>query len=339
VLWINPYPTRLPHIRDLARSADLHRQGTSLPERLSVLNPHGLPIEPLPGGAWINRQLKWRPVLRQLAEFSETERPIICVGRPSALALDTVQKLAPSWSFYDAMDDFPQFYRGLSKLSMKNRERQISKSVNTIYVSSLRLKNKFIRWGLDVRELPNGYDMKSLPAYSETRKEAVTIGYVGTIGSWFDWDVVFDLARSCPVSEIRLVGPCFSPPARQLPGNVKLLPPCSQREVVDHLQSFTIGLIPFKKTSLTGSVDPIKYYEYKAMGLPIISTMFGEMSHRRGVDGVFFLERDTNLANTVSMALAWKANPDAVEKFRKENDWKTRFDRVGLFQGQKSEGE
>jgi capsule polysaccharide modification protein KpsS len=37
------------------------------------------------------------------------------VGRPSSLALEALRTLGRVWSFYDAMDDFPEFYRGLAR--------------------------------------------------------------------------------------------------------------------------------------------------------------------------------------------------------------------------------
>ena len=50
VLWVNPYPTRLPRWEDLFRRPGMHEQGTVMDSRVEVLNVPALPIEPLPGG-------------------------------------------------------------------------------------------------------------------------------------------------------------------------------------------------------------------------------------------------------------------------------------------------
>ena len=50
VLWVNPYPCRLPQWQDVRRYDGLHDQGTPLDPRIRVLNVPALPIEPLPLG-------------------------------------------------------------------------------------------------------------------------------------------------------------------------------------------------------------------------------------------------------------------------------------------------
>ena len=56
------------------------------------------------------------------------------------------------------------------------------------------------------------------------------------------------------------------------------------------MQGFSAGLIPFIKNELTASVDPIIYYEYFVLGLPVLSTRFGEMALREGSPGVFLVD-------------------------------------------------
>ncbi len=116
------------------------------------------------------------------------------------------------------------------------------------------------------------------------------LGYLGCIGHWFDWPLVVRLAEALPQARIELVGPCAVGPPRRLPANVRLLPACKQAEAAEHLARFSAGLIPFRSNALTAGVDPIKYYEYRAAGLPVLSTRFGEMALRGGSDGVYFLD-------------------------------------------------
>jgi hypothetical protein len=89
-----------------------------------------------------------------------------------------------------------------------------------------------------------------------------------------------------------------------------------------------VGLIPFKKTDLTASVDPIKYYEYRALGLPILSTRFGEMALRESQKGVFFVDKYSDLEKQVKEALTCRSDIVEIEGFRKANSWDARFDSV-----------
>jgi hypothetical protein len=330
VLWIEPYPTRLPSVADLLRHTALHDQQTTLPAGVFSLKPGGLPIEPLPGGAWVNRRLFQSSALRRIKEFAVN--PVtVGVGRPSALAFHTLRELSPVASFYDAMDDFPEFYVGLSKACMARHEAAIAGIVDRIYVSSQALAAKLAYRKDAVVSLPNACDMSLLPLADKKKDGHIVIGYIGTIGAWFDWDIVIELACAVPNAEIHLVGPCFSPCRFALPCNVRLHGPCRLDEIGGYLQRFSVGLIPFKSTNLTASVDPIKYYEYRGMGLPILSTSFGDMTQRGRSEGVFFIDHEKDLSAVVREALNWRPCLNEITEIRHKNDWNTRFASVHLF--------
>jgi hypothetical protein len=330
VLWVEPYPTRLPAARDMSRREALHNQQTPLPAGVSLLNPGGLPIEPVPGGAWVNRRLFQGSALRRIKEFAAN--PVtVAVGRPSALAFYTLRELSPVASFYDAMDDFPEFYDGLSKASMARREAVIAGIVDKIYVPSQVLEAKYAYRKDAVVSLPNACHMSLLPPVYAKKDGHIVLGYIGAIGAWFDWNIVIELARAAPEAEIHLVGPCFSPSRFALPDNVQLHGPCRQDEIGEHLQRFSVGIIPFKNTHLTASVDPIKYYEYRGMGLPILSTSFGAMTQRGRSEGVFFIDHEKDLSAIVREALNWCPCLDEITEIRHKNDWNSRFASARLF--------
>jgi glycosyltransferase involved in cell wall biosynthesis len=105
------------------------------------------------------------------------------------------------------------------------------------------------------------------------------IGYLGAIAPWFDFDLLFDLARSRPSWEFALVGPVLAgagPALARLSAmsNVKVHPAVPHDEVPHVLAGFDVGLIPFRRTTLTAAVNPNKLYEYLATGLPVVATPF-----------------------------------------------------------------
>jgi hypothetical protein len=149
------------------------------------------------------------------------------------------------------------------------------------------------------------------------------------VGHWFDWDLVRRIAAAHRDGEVRIVGPVHLRHSSDMPGNVRLLGECPQEAAVAHLQEFRCGLIPFRRTPLTAAVDPIKYYEYRAMGLPVVSTRFGQMEGRGGEPGVFLTD-GIDIA-PARRALRHVADPAEVARFRAGNDWTVRFDRASLF--------
>jgi hypothetical protein len=329
VVWVDPYPNRLPVLADLRRPPSPPAPRDPDP-RVAVLRVPAWPVEPLPGGAALNRALRWRRVLARLEAETAGGDAIIGIGRPSALALLALARLRARARFYDAMDDFPEFYGGLSRRSMRRREDAVVAAVDRVYAASDALVAKFARRGVKAALVANAYPMGTLPPFQARDKGAPSVfGYVGTVGHWFDWDLVRELAAVFPASEVRLVGPVHAGPPRALPRNVTLLGERAQPDVVGQLREFACGLIPFRKTPLTASVDPIKFYEYRGMGLPVLSTRFGQMAARGRAEGVFHFE--DGLEDAARAALAHATDADTVARFRADNDWDARLRRAALF--------
>ena len=322
VLWVNPYPNRLPGLEDL-RFRRAHPVAVSPEPRVRVVDVPAFPIEPLPGGVALNRALRWRGLLARLERETDGADLTLGVGRPSALAVLALDRLRAQARFYDAMDDFPEFYAGLSRRSMERREDEVAARVDVVYAASDALAAKFDRRGFRTIAVKNAYAMRTLPPFEpRPRGGPIVFGYVGTVARWFDWGIVAALPRAFPLAEVRIVGPVFAP-RPWLPANVKVLGAFAQPEVIPLLRGFSVGLIPFRKTPLTASVDPIKFYEYRAMGLPILSTRFGQMKARGRADGVFSLE--DGIEAPARAALAHVVDPEDVARFRAANDWDTRL--------------
>ncbi len=332
VMWVEPYPARFPGWRDVSRLRRLASRSRVLPPKwLRLHQPVPLPLEPLPGIGPVFA-FAWRNLMKQCGSFVTGGECVLVVGKPSRLAQQVVRAFPFHRTIYDAMDDFPAFHSGMSARVMKRCELALAAEVDTICVSSSALAEKFGPLNPDVRLVRNACDPASLSEgvrRSDPSTNAI-IGYVGTIGAWFDWTLVVALARACPGTRIRLVGPVDVPCPDPLPPNIEMRPPCPHDEAMREMAGFSVGLIPFRLTPLTASVDPIKYYEYAALGVPVLTTRFGEMRHRLMCPGVFGVDHDTELAAVVSEALAWRAEPSATKQFRAENSWDSRFAAVEL---------
>lgn len=327
VLWVDPYPTRFPLPSDLRRFGIKDgREQQANPPWLRVIRPFSLPIEPLLGSGWVNA-LIWRRVFHEIDTFASQKPALLVIGKPSVLALAVMGRIKGCRTVYDAMDDFPAFYSGFSRWAMRRREQQLVRSVSTVLVSSTALKQRWCDFRADVRLVHNGLDLNVLPppkASVATSNQKV-LGYVGTIGTWFDWEWVIALAKARPADVVRLIGPVFAPAPVVLPQNIEMLPSSSHQAVLVAMQDFDVGLIPFKKNDLTASVDPIKYYEYRALGLPVISTDFGEMALRGGEGGTFLSRTNHDINDLVQGALLFREDEESVRNFRTSNTWDARF--------------
>lgn len=333
VLWIDPYPTRLPSLADFRRMQPAAQASCStLPDWLTVLSPQAFPLEPVPGSLWLN-QLLWNPVFASVREFSLGHPTILAIGKPSAMALQLLADFPDCLSLYDAMDDFSAFYGGLSRYALAQCERRIVAQVNKVWVSSTELEQHWSNVHRDVRLVHNGLDPDSIcmPSRPAVRSHRV-LGYVGTVAKWFDWKWIMALARIRPGDVVRIIGPVFLTPPKNLPDNVELLPACTHRAAIAAMGLFDVGLIPFNICRLTASVDPIKFYEYRVLRVPIISTNFGEMRFRNHLDGVWISHSSRDIQNQVEAAMELDRTRDIDWLFARNHSWSARFDLGGLLE-------
>lgn len=335
VVWLDPYPTRFPGWGDFQRLRSPSSQPrTPTPDWLILLKPNALPIEPIPGSGWVNGIL-WQKHTRTISDFAKGGKTLLAIGKPSVFALKLLHFLRDCPSLYDAMDDFPNFYSGLSRIAFMQRESSVAASVDTILASSSALKARWDKAHKDVRLVRNALDLSAIRAAKFALlppSGKKVFGYVGTIASWFDWEWVCALAEFRPESEIHLIGLSSNPPARTLPPNIHLFPACAHQDALKAMTTFHAGLIPFKKNELTASVDPIKYYEYRALGLPVISTDFGEMSLRTAERGVFLSRSVSDISAIADAALQFSDNAADMNTFSTHNTWEHRFDAANILQ-------
>ncbi len=336
VLWVDPYPTRLPGLGDFAFRPGPSRHLSRSEPWLKCLAVKALPIEPISGLNVVNCYLR-RAMVEDINAFASAGPTSLVIGKPSALALQLLRGGNFTKSVYDSMDDFPAFYSGLSKRSMQSKERAVVSSVDHVLVSSTLLMRRAqqMQPGADIRLCENACAVEVLPPVGQQVHRSGTriLGYVGTIGKWFDWEMIKRLAECAEVT-VRLIGPVYTPAPFRLPPNVEVLPQCSHAQAIAAMLTFDVGLIPFKITALTESVDPIKYYEYCALGLPVITSDFGEMRLHARQPGVFTVHRtddQSSLIRTVEAALAFRFSLSEIEIFRQKNSWSARFSSAKIF--------
>lgn len=327
VLWVDPYPTRFPRLSDLANLrrdiVDRVKSETGDPK---VISPPWLPIEPLPGSRTLLGVL-WRKYFESLKSFVDSSTVVIVIAKPSHLAYETVRRFPSNYVVFDVMDNFPAFYKGLAKEVMRKNLNHMLNRANFISFSSTPLQAKYGALAGDSCVVLNACDPLTLighnSLYRSSRKGPRKIlGYVGTIAEWFDWELVREIAVANPDLIIRLIGPVYKGSPFTLPGNVEVTGIRAHDEAMAEMSAFDAGLIPFKVNELTEYVDPIKYYEYRVLGLRIFTTAFGELRGKNPDCGTIFLDQLASL-DEISQVME-------AEQFDKGGDtevptWESRF--------------
>lgn len=167
---------------------------------------------------------------------------------------------------------------------MKLRHERLLAKSDVVFVTAEKLRQEVRSAHPDkqVIMVSNGVDFD----FFQQRREAIRLedyvksrrkvaGYVGAIYDWIDLELVHAAARLTPEIDYVMVGPLSEKNGRLAagsPANVIYLGAKPYDQVPSYVNTFDVALIPFVKSNISESTDPIKLYEYFALGKPVVAT-------------------------------------------------------------------
>lgn len=197
----------------------------------------------------------------------------------------------------DLVAEFPGQVRGRVE-----SEREILRKVDLVLAVSESLYEEAVRirgTSKGVHLLPNGVNIepfsKPWPEPADYKQiPSPRAIFVGSLSTWFDWELLKEVATIRPSISFVLIGRGTAPV--RLPKNVYLLGPRPHAEVPGYLLYADVGLILFKDLPRIARTEkPLKFYEYLAAGLPIVSVPYGNLKRMEpyalfGSDPIEFAE-------------------------------------------------
>jgi hypothetical protein len=203
-------------------------------------------------------------------------------------------------------------------------------SVDLVFVTSQRLKNKLAGRRPDAVYLPNAvadffFDKPAaepalLAAFPHPR-----VVFVGKLDAWVDFDAIARVAERNPDASVLVVGP-GTPAARTYPKNIHFTGPFPYRELPWLLNFCDVGLVPFVKNELTQAVSPLKLFEYLACGLPTIATRLDEIEASK--PPVTLCDTADEMAAAVTSQVFDAGSRGMRIAYARENTWSKRFETV-----------
>jgi polysaccharide pyruvyl transferase CsaB len=178
---------------------------------------------------------------------------------------------------YDGLDDWEEFHRvGQAIWFDEEFERHLIGACDALFAINEELARRIRDLGGPGAEILGNGLKTGISEVREPRPLArgeITIGYFGYLaGAWFDWELLAGAARRRPAWRFYLIGYGGSPEGVVLPANVELLGKQPQTDLAAFAANWDVAVIPFKPDRLAAGADPIKTYEYLAMGLPVVVT-------------------------------------------------------------------
>jgi glycosyltransferase involved in cell wall biosynthesis len=276
---------------------------------------HGLRRAPAvpgiePGQLWLYQPTKWLPrridgrldrrwaaAVRRAAHRIELRAPRLWVNSPSGAHV----LLRTGWpALYDITDDWLAAHRSSAQHQrMAREEAYLLDHCAEVVVCSPSLQR--LKQARRVTLIPNAVDVE-LYRTPNSRPDDLPSGpyavYVGTLhADRLDIDLCEATARALGADgRLVLVGPellSAHDRARLQTAGAVLLGPRRHTTIPGYLQHAEVLVVPHLVNAFTESLDPIKAYEYAAVGRPVVTTPvagFRELDEDRitVVEGVHF---------------------------------------------------
>jgi glycosyltransferase involved in cell wall biosynthesis len=247
------------------------------------------------------------------------------------------RSIQPATLLFDYIDDafgftaMPAYVRDLWK------ETVTSSNLVTVTAAKLQQQIGGVRSGA-VHIVRNGVEYERFAGDTSPRPDDLPsgdrpiVGYVGSVYPWFDFDLVAATAAKMRETNFVIIGPGHPDVAGRIDElrrhpNIHILGPRPYDRVPAYVRHFSAGIIPFRRNTLTESVNPVKLYEYSAAGIPTVTTCFADdLDEFRDI--VHLARSEQEFMEKLSHALAESRAPDAIllrQLFGRQNDWNARI--------------
>jgi len=266
-------------------------------------------------------------------------RPVIWTYHPFMLAaIAGIDRTALVYHCVDELAAIP----GIDAQAMGVAERALLLAADMVFATSPALRDKCAALSQACHYLPNVADIDHFAA--ARRPSALPpdlaaiarprLGYAGALSDFkVDFPLIFNLAKRQPGWQFVLIGEERAgqrdPTLRQLRGlaNVHMLGWRDYQVLPDYFRGLDLGLLPLQDNSYTRAIFPMKYFEYLAAGLPVVST---ELPALRAYGSLHRTADEAGFAAAISDVLANRARytiaPD--HPVLREHDWERQLDRM-----------
>ncbi|OEK04551.1 glycosyltransferase [Roseivirga misakiensis] len=156
-------------------------------------------------------------------------------------------------------------------------EEEFIKTADGVICTSQHLKDQKSKLNENCYLVPNGVNLDVFKTVVPNKKRSYTLGYAGAIDDRIDFNLISRLAQSFHLYEHHFFGP-IKTNLPQMPANVHFHGAINQELLPEKLNMLDACLIPFVKNELTKAIYPLKINEYLALGKPVISTDFADLS-------------------------------------------------------------
>ncbi len=289
VLYVDSLGLRRPSasVQDAARIWNRLNKALRPPRRVEenlwVWSPAVLPFQRWSSVRTLNRRVlsRWLNVLMAALRF---EPALLWTYNPMTVDLLDTRRFRRI--VYHCVDDISS-QPGMPSEALAAAEQRTAESADIVFATSPHLAETRGRWNPNTHFLPNVADYEH---FAQARRPQVgvpddliripgpRVGFVGAVSGYkVDFGLVRHIAESRPDWSVVLIGkvgegdPWTDPTLLEGLPNLHLLGPRSYEELPAYLRGFDAAMLPNTLNSYTRSMFPMKFFEYLAAGVPVVS--------------------------------------------------------------------
>jgi glycosyltransferase involved in cell wall biosynthesis len=246
---------------------------------------------------------------------------------------EIINRLQFSMLIYDCIDDVKVFCKEKHIAYFTELQRKLVEKSDLTIISARKLRDDILSVDktIQIEYIANGVDadffieqgrLAQIPEEMKNIPKPI-IGFIGSLFHWVNIDLIAKTAQTYPNYSFVLVGPVHEITIPKLP-NIYHLGAKPYAQIPAYVKAFDVCLIPFIADPLSDKVDPIKVYEYLALGKPVVAINLPELEKMRDL---IYLAKDNNEFIAMSGSAVIENNSGLKDKriqYAKENSWDAR---------------
>lgn len=286
VLHIEP-PIDLEHLNSCLRSDSIDDNIHMNLKRINLHNDKGVflytphILKELPKNELME---SLRIQLEKVVDLCRMDNILLWLYPPHLFAEFTLRILKERSSLIvsDCVDDHRQYAKTEGeRLLIENRYGRIVGASDLVFCVSKSMRDEMAQYNSRAFYIPN-----AIPSDLCTRKKTGSepadmagikhpiIGYTGALSLRIDADLLRFVAKSRPEWNIVLIGTSPNSDVQglfELP-NIHWLGPLRYDDIHEYISQFDVCILPHAVNSMTDTMNPLKVYEYLALGKPVVTT-------------------------------------------------------------------
>lgn len=217
------------------------------------------------------------------------------------------------------------------KKTLQRNKRKMVEVSDVIIVTCQKFYEEIKKIGKKVYLVPNAVAEEFMEKTFQKNKEyeeitkVKRIGYIGTIGEWFDMEIIEELLSISPEYEIVLVGRNYLPENKN--PRVKYLGVKKNEELPEIIKDFDVCLYNFKKSELLDTINPVKVYEYLAANKPVLAVESMETLKLKQYLMIYNEKKEIGQWMSQPIKRPFRTEEERKEFIRK-NGWKARVQEI-----------